>query len=393
MGGLPDGWRETTLGEVSKFINGRAFKPSEWEEKGKLIIRIQDLTGSINDPHYTTNNYDSKYLVKKGDLLISWSATLDAYIWEREDAWLNQHIFKVDENAEVIEKKFLYYLVRKKIDSIKRFTHGSTMKHITKKNFDSTKIQLPPLSTQKKIADMLEKAEKLKMWRAEADKLTDEFLKSTFVEMFGDPVKNPIGWKIIKLGEIGAVNSGLTLNGKRRENKNNLFPYLRVANVFRNKVDLSEIKKIHVSDNEIERFLLKKNDVLIVEGHGNIEEIGRTAVWKGEISNCVHQNHIIRARLDEKKIISEFLSYFLNMYGNHGYFSSKSNTTSGLNTINTNKIRNANVPLPPLPLQQKFAAIVQQVEQMRQYQQESKAHIDDLFNALMQKAFKGELVA
>lgn len=254
-------------------------------------------------------------------------------------------------------------------------------------------IIIPPLPVQKKIAGILEKAEKLKMWRAEADKLTDEFLKSTFLEMFGDPVKNPMGWEKVKLGKIGDVSSGITLNGQRRENKNNLFPYLRVANVYRNKLDLTEIKKIHVSDNEIERFLLKKNDVLIVEGHGNIEEIGRTAVWKEEISNCVHQNHIIRARLNEKKMISEFLSYFLNMYGNHGYFSSKSNTTSGLNTINTNKIRNANVPIPPLPLQQKFASIVQQVEQIRQYQQESKAHIDDLFNALMQKAFKGELVA
>ena len=80
------------------------------------------------------------------------------------------------------------------------------------------------------------------------------------------------------------------------------------------------------------------------------------------------------------------------MYGNHGYFSSKSNTTSGLNTINTNKIRNAKIPLPPLPLQQKFADIVEHVEQIRGHQKQSKQQIDDLFNALMQKAFKGELV-
>ena len=82
-------WKELKLNEVAQFVNGRAFKPSEWEKKGKLIIRIQDLTGSITSPNYTTKTFEDKYLVKAGDLLISWSATLDAFIWAKEDGWLD----------------------------------------------------------------------------------------------------------------------------------------------------------------------------------------------------------------------------------------------------------------------------------------------------------------
>ena len=100
---LPQGWKEVELKEVAKFINGRAFKPLEWENKGRLIIRIQDLTGSITNPNYTTKKFEDKYLVKKGDILISWSATLDSFIWGKEEGWLNQHIFRVLENKELID--------------------------------------------------------------------------------------------------------------------------------------------------------------------------------------------------------------------------------------------------------------------------------------------------
>src|SRR3989344_490466 len=155
-------WKEVELGEVANFINGRAFKPEEWEEKGKIIIRIQDLTGSVTNPNYTTKIFDNRYLVKKGDLLISWSATLDAFIWDKEEGWLNQHIFKVIERKNLIDKKFLFYLVKNKIEEFKKETHGSTMKHITKGNFNSIKFYLPPLQTQKAIVSILEKVEKLK---------------------------------------------------------------------------------------------------------------------------------------------------------------------------------------------------------------------------------------
>ena len=406
---LPDGWKKVTLSEILETLeNGNRPKGG--------IKNIKEGIPSLGGEHLNSNGsfkfnnirlipknyYDSltRGKIKNGDILIvkdgatTGKTSFVTNNFPYNEASVNEHVFILRGKKEIINNKFLFYHLFSTNGQrqIMANFHGAAIGGINTQFVKNYDIFLPPLQTQKKIVAILEKAERLKEWRKEADALTDEFLKSTFLEMFGDPVTNTKGFKTRKLSDISDVKSGLTLNGQRRANKNNLHPYLRVANVFRNKLNLSEIKYIHVSVSEFDKLLLKENDVLIVEGHGNIEEIGRAAVWNEYIPNCVHQNHIIRARLDEKHMQAHFLTYFLNIYGNFGYFPSKSRTTSGLNTISTNKVRKAEILYPPIDLQQKFASIVKQVEQLRKHQSQSKQHIDDLFNVLMQKAFKGELI-
>lgn len=353
-------------------------------------IFIENLRGAPISQYSLDKN---GLLCEKEDILLVWDGANCGTVGAGLTGYVGSTIARLRIVDKSADKDYVFRFLKSKFEYFNSNTTGATIPHLDKKNVLSLKIPIPPLPTQKKIAAVLENAEKLREWRKEADGLTDMFLKSTFLEMFGDPAENPKGWELRKLGEIGEVSSGLTLNGQRSADKNNLFPYLRVANVFRNKLDLNEIKYIHASDSEYEKFLLRKNDILIVEGHGNIEEIGRAAIWKGEIPNCLHQNHLIRVRLDNKYMNPYFLSYFLNGYGNHGYFSSESRTTSGLNTISTNKVREAKVSLPPISLQQKFASIVQQVEQIRAHQTQSRQHIENFFNVLMQRAFCGELEA
>jgi len=105
---LPQGWVWAQLGDVAEYINGRAFKPSDWETSGRPIIRIQNLTSSTDTINRYSQQVDEKFLIKDGDFLISWSATLGAFIYRGEDAVLNQHIFKV---KPFIDKLFLFYLV------------------------------------------------------------------------------------------------------------------------------------------------------------------------------------------------------------------------------------------------------------------------------------------
>lgn len=150
------GWRWVRLGDVGKYVNGRAFKPEEWENEGLPIIRIQNLTNKEAPFNYYSKPVEEKYLVKNGDLLISWSATLGAFIWEREKAVLNQHIFKVIENKKLIQRAFLFYIVKYVLYNIQKETHGSTMKHITKKKFENIKIPLPPLEEQRRIVARLD---------------------------------------------------------------------------------------------------------------------------------------------------------------------------------------------------------------------------------------------
>lgn len=149
------GWRRTTLGEIGEYINGRGFKKSEWATNGLPIIRIQNLTGTGKEQNYYDGEIDERHVVNPGDLLISWAATLGAYLWTGPRAALNQHIFKV---RSFVDKKFHYYLTQHILGDLYRQTHGSGMVHITKSKFDSIPIVVPETEDhQKRIVVEIEK--------------------------------------------------------------------------------------------------------------------------------------------------------------------------------------------------------------------------------------------
>lgn len=153
MSEIPATWVRVTLGDIGEYLNGRAFKKHEWSEKGRPIIRIQDLTGSGSTPNYFEGQVAERYRVNPGDLLISWAATLGAYIWRGPEAVLNQHIFKVQ---TYIDKRFHYYLVLAILGDLHRQTHGSGMVHITKTRFENNPVLVPPLGEQKRIVDAID---------------------------------------------------------------------------------------------------------------------------------------------------------------------------------------------------------------------------------------------
>jgi len=148
--GLPAGWSLTSLGEIGDYLNGRAFSKSEWSDVGRPIIRIQDLTGTGSFPnYYSGEDLEERYKVRTGDLLVSWSATLGAFVWNGPEGWLNQHIFKV---VSFVYTRFHYYLIRNILNELHRQTHGSGMVHITKGKFEAMSVALPPLPEQHRIA-------------------------------------------------------------------------------------------------------------------------------------------------------------------------------------------------------------------------------------------------
>ena len=103
-------WSNIRLGDVATFVNGYPFKPTEWEEKGLDIIRIQNLTRSGSECNYYSGVLPDKYKVVKGDILISWSATLDIFVWDGREAWLNQHIFKVVFDKIEIDRNYFIHV-------------------------------------------------------------------------------------------------------------------------------------------------------------------------------------------------------------------------------------------------------------------------------------------
>jgi len=170
---LPEGWVEATVDDLGEYLNGMAFKPSDWEDEGIGIIRIQNLTDPTKPLNKTRRTFDERYRVRTGDLLVSWSATLDAFVWEREDAVLNQHIFKVTPSL-CVDSNFLFYQLRELISEMaaSEHLHGSTMKHINRGPFLAHPAVLPPRAEQRRIVAKLDAlTARLARARAELDRV------------------------------------------------------------------------------------------------------------------------------------------------------------------------------------------------------------------------------
>jgi len=228
---LPSGWEWKEFKDCATFVNGMAFKPTDWESQGLPIIRIQNLTNNREDIHYFSRPYNKKYEVNKGDLLIAWSASLGVFIWRGDKAILNQHIFKVVFDKKNTDKYFFYFYVKLKIASMFQYTNGSTMKHITKKVFENIKIPLPPLETQRHIAQILsnldEKIELNNNINKSLESLarliyTQYFVQFDFPNAQNKPYKSsggkmiynnilkrhiPQGWEVAKLGDLVSKNN------------------------------------------------------------------------------------------------------------------------------------------------------------------------------------------
>lgn len=150
------------LGDLASYVNGFAFKPADWGTKGLPIIRIQNLTGSGVEFNYYDGEYPEQVEVNDGDVLISWSASLGVYLWNKGTAILNQHIFKVVFDKKTIDKYFFMYAVQQKLDEMGDKSHGSTMKHIVKKAFDNIKIPYPEDRRQVSFSELVKQSDKSK---------------------------------------------------------------------------------------------------------------------------------------------------------------------------------------------------------------------------------------
>ena len=282
------------LGDAATYINGYAFKPKDRGNVGLPIIRIQDLTGNAYDLGFYEGDYPKKIEINDGDILISWSASLGVYVWNRGRALLNQHIFKVEFDKAEIDKKYFVYAVRQKLDDIEMKTHGATMKHIVKKDFDATQIPYPSLKEQVEIATNLDKVSKVIEFRKKELQLLDDLIKARFVELFGDPVHNPYGWNKTELKELADLKIGPFGSLLHKED------YIEGGHALVNPSHIVDGRiiidsKLTVSEDKYEKlsaYHLKVGDVVM----GRRGEMGRCAVVEDEGLLCGTGSLLIRPK-------------------------------------------------------------------------------------------------
>ena len=350
------------LGDIATYVNGYAFKPDDRGDYGLPIIRIQDLTGNTYDLGFYDGDYPKKIEINNGDILISWSASLGVYEWERGKALLNQHIFKVVFDKEVdVSKKYFVYAVKYKLEELSRKSHGATMKHVIKKDFDNTKIPFPSFVRQKEIAERLEKTSKIISGRKKQLQKLDELIQARFVELFGEPILNPKEWKIVTIGDIALdVRYGTS----RPAVEGGKYPYLRMNNLtIDGHLDLTDLKYIDIPEDELEKCVVRKGDILFNRTN-SLELVGKTAVFD-LCEDMVIAGYIIRVRLNNKMMLPEIFSQYMNHKTLKKILRGMAKGAVNQANINAKELQSIKIYVPNMKLQDEFVTFVNQVNKSK----------------------------
>ena len=218
--------------------------------------------------------------------------------------------------------------------------------------------------------------------------------KEPFAPNASDLPELPDGWVWATIAQLAEIQGGIQKQPKRAP-ADNPFPFLRVANVLRGSLDLQEVHKIELFSGELDKLRLFSGDLLIVEGNGSPSQIGRMAIWKGEIEDCVHQNHIIRARL-YSGLIPQYVESYWNSPIGASEVSKVASSTSGLYTLSVSKVSDLPVPLPPLAEQHRIIAEVERrlsvVQQAEGAVEANLTRAERLRQSILKQAFSGKLV-
>ena len=372
------------LGDIATYINGYAFKPQDWSDEGIPIIRIQDLTGNSYQANRYNGEYASKYEVNDGDVLISWSASLGVYVWHGEKAVLNQHIFKVVFDKKRISKDFFVHQVGLFLENAASDAHGATMKHLTKPVFDALPFYLPPYEKQCEIAEVLDKVTRLIFLRKQQLAKLDELIKARFVEMFGDTKLNPNNFPCCSLSEyIVFLTSGYRGWSQYFTDSGEYF--ITIKNVKNCKITLQDVQYVTPPDNaEAKRTRVQENDLLI----SITADLGRTGIVTKKIAEhgAYINQHLTCIRLKQDKLNPLYVAYYMESDAGKEQFVAK-NQSAVKAGLNFNAINSLKLMVPPLALQNQFAAFVERANQQKQTVQQSLEKLELMKKTLMQEYF------
>ncbi len=394
---LPDGWEWKKLGDLSEYINGMAFKPTDWTEEGFPIIRIQNLNGS-NEYNYFNGEAKDKYYVKDGDILISWSASLDVYKWNGGNAILNQHIFNTEIKLDVVNYDFFYHTIKYSLSEIMKNLHGVGMKHITKGKFENIDVPLPPLEEQKRIVAKLDilfaKIDKVIALHQKNIDEADIFMASVLNDVF---VELEEKYGLDNIGNMIDILTDYHSNGAYKDLKTN--------------VELldEEDYALMIRATDLENGDYTNNVKYITESAYNF--MSKSKVFGGEIilpkigtiGNVYFMPYLERPvslamnlfmlRCSDK-VMNKYMFLFLKSpRGNENILNKANGAVT--KTITKDAVRSIELPFPPLKTQQKVVAyldeISQKMEKIKQIQKEKMQSLKALKASILDQAFKGEL--
>ena len=390
--------RLVELQECCRIINGStpSRNKKEYWDGDILWFTPKDLSGlkskyiEESPECITLDGYNScsTTMIPSGSLLFTSRAPIGHLAINKKEACTNQGFKTLVPNEEV-DVEYLYYVLKKNVPQLQDLGNGATFKELSKATISKFKIPLPPLEEQKKIAAILDAADDYRQkTKALIDKY-DQLTQSLFLDMFGDPVTNPKGWDITTIGAMFKVKGGKRLpKGSVYSDEKTDHPYLRVTDFQRNGIKSSDLryisKEIH---SKISRYILKSEEVYIsIAG-----TIGLAGFIPEKLNGAnLTENAAKFCALPGTHVLKEYLSYYLNSSFTQANIKSKTMAV-GVPKLAIFRIEELPYINAPIHMQQRFVERINQIEKQKQQAEASLVKAEDLFNSLLQKAFKGEL--
>lgn len=401
-------WEKVRLSELIE-----KPKSGEWGIEGEKIkvIRTTNFTneGSIDFTNVVYRDISDEKIAEKklykGDIIIEKSGGSPSqpvgrvvFFNEEEDYLYNNFTSLLRPKKKRTVEKYIFWFLfyYYKSNKVLKFQNKTTGIINLKLNdyVDSINVPLPPLVIQQQIVAILDKADRLRQLDKAIEEKYDALAKSIFIDMFGDPVKNEKGWEVKKLKEITSyINSGNTPKGGRAVYVDNGIAFFRSQNVWKNKLVIEDIAYIDLdTHNKMKKSQLKNKDILMTKtGRINTENssLGRAAIFYGEDNSANLNGHVYLIRIDNFNVVNEFILFILTTIEYRDYI--RGVCVGGIDKRQLNKehIEDFPIIIPPIALQNEFVQKIALINQMKE--QEMKG--EELFQALLQKAFKGELVS
>lgn len=394
---------KVALKHICEIGNGFAFKSKEYLEDGIPLLRISNIKNERvhfnGNPVYVDQKFlrtKADFLVEKGDVVIALSgATTGKYgIYDLDSpCLLNQRlaIIKAQSSKELDSRYFYYYLgiLRREV---LRMAGGAAQPNISTKELGNFEIPLPSLKTQQKIAAILDEADKLRRLNKKLIKKYEKLSQSLFLEMFGDPVSNPKGWEIKTLKEVLKRKSQNGHYATKEDYDSSGVKMIHMSDAFKGIARTKNAKKVLLDDRNKEKYLLESSDLLIARRSLNYEGAAKPCLIPDISEPLIYESSLIRISPDTEKINTKYVYHFFENERARKKYIFKHVTRSTISGINNQGLNLIEIIIPPISLQNQFANLLDVIGKQKAQAKQSLEHSDELFNSLLQRAFKGELV-
>lgn len=393
------------VSELADVISGYAFK-SSWFGKGESkVIRIGDLKNRCVDIENcavfdeTKHSVRAQFTIKAGDILMALSGATVGKIAiatkEVEGSYLNQRVAIIRGRTPESARYLKYVFFGNYLDKLLLSAGGAAQPNLSPKDLANMEVPFPPQEEQIRIAAILDKADAIRRKRLQAIRIANDFLRSVFLDMFGDPVSNRKRWNVKKLSEISTkILNGTTPKGGSKVYVEKGVNFLRSQNVWKNNIVFDDLvyldEPTHIA---MAKSSLKTKDILMTKtGRINTENssLGRAAIFYGADGSANINGHVYLIRLKDKEI-HEFIVFILTMTEYRDYIRSVCVGGIDKRQINKNHLEDFPIIYPPKEAQQQFVKTANLVRSMLEKSKAESIEAEKMFNSLSQKAFNGQL--